>query len=104
MNRGSLRLGQAGCMSESSNRVVGPVTLIVSDLARSLDFYEQAIGLQLHSRNQNSASLAVGAEDLIVLEEQPDAPRPRHATGLYHVVILLPSRQALARQVAHFAV
>jgi len=89
-------------MSESSSRVVGPVTLIVSDLARSLDFYQSALGLQLHSRNQNTATLGVGADDLLVLEERPNAPRPRHSTGLYHVAILLPSRQALARQVAHF--
>src|SRR5437764_13053966 len=89
-------------MSESSSRVVGPVTLIVSDLARSLDFYQSALGLHLHSRDQNKASLGVGADDLIVLEERPNAPPPRHSAGLYHVAILLPSRQALAQQVAHF--
>lgn len=76
---------------------LGPVHLTVTDLDRSIPFYESAIGLQLARRDGPSAALGAGGEDLLVLAEEPDArPAGQHA-GLYHYALLHPSRLELAR-------
>ncbi len=76
---------------------VGAVELTVTDLDRSAGFYEHAIGLKLHRREDGRAALGAGGEDLLVLVEAPDArPAGRHA-GLYHFALLHPSRLELAR-------
>jgi catechol 2,3-dioxygenase len=69
----------------------------VRDLERAIAWYEGALGLQLHARDEVSAELGDGSETVVVLEEDPSAiPAGRHA-GLYHYALLYPSRAALAR-------
>jgi catechol 2,3-dioxygenase len=76
---------------------VGAVELTVTNLDRSVGFYERAIGLRLHRREDSRAALGAGGEDLLVLVEEPAArPAGRHA-GLYHFALLHPSRLELAR-------
>jgi catechol 2,3-dioxygenase len=75
---------------------LGAVHLNVSELDRSLGFYEQTLGLRLHGRDGATAVLGAGADDLLVLHELPGATRPRRHSGLYHYAILLPSRPELA--------
>jgi len=76
---------------------LGPVHLTVTDLDRSISFYESAIGLNLARRDGSEAALAAGGEDLLVLTGEPQArPAGRHA-GLYHFALLHPSRLELAR-------
>jgi catechol 2,3-dioxygenase len=76
---------------------LGAVHLTVTDLDRSLAYYEDAIGLQVHRREGAAAALGAGGEDLVVLHEDATArPAGRHA-GLYHVALLYPSREELAR-------
>jgi catechol 2,3-dioxygenase len=76
---------------------LGPVHLTVTDLDRSVDFYERSTGLRTRGRSDGEAVLGAGDEDLLVLVEQPDArPAGRHA-GLYHFALLHPSRLGLAR-------
>jgi catechol 2,3-dioxygenase len=75
---------------------LGATHLTVSDLDRSLRFYQDAIGLRVHDLSDGSARLGAGGEDLLVLGEEPGAsPAGRHA-GLYHVALLYPSREELA--------
>jgi catechol 2,3-dioxygenase len=88
---------------------MGAVHLTVSDLARSLEYYERAIGLQVHARENThpgaggSARLGAGGEDLLVLQEEPGAePAPSH-TGLFHFALLVPGRDDLARWLVHAA-
>lgn len=82
---------------------LGAVELTVTDLDRSVSFYEDAIGLRTHRREDGRAALGAGGEDLLVLVENPDArPSGRHA-GLYHFALLHPSRQELARAAARLA-
>ena len=83
---------------------LGPAHLIVTDLDRSIEFYERSIGLQVRDRDAATAVLwAGGAGDLLVLEAEPGArPAGRHA-GLYHVALLHPSRVELARAAARLA-
>jgi catechol 2,3-dioxygenase len=78
---------------------LGAVHLTVSDVDRSVSFYQDALGLRLQRREDSVAALGAGAEDLVVLHEVPQArPAGRHA-GLYHFALLFPSREALARAV-----
>jgi catechol 2,3-dioxygenase len=83
--------------------VVGPAALRVADLDRQVAFYRDALGLSLARRDATSAALGAGGRDLILLEEHPGAPRPRRATGLYHLAILVPARRDLARALRHLA-
>jgi catechol 2,3-dioxygenase len=78
---------------------LGPVELTVRDLDRSIAWYERALGLRLHERDDGRAELGDGDETVIVLDEDPEAgPGGRHA-GLYHYALLYPSREELARAV-----
>jgi catechol 2,3-dioxygenase len=83
---------------------LGPVTLQVADLERSLAFYRGVLGLKLLTREAAQATL--GAQDgapLVTLHEYPGArPVPRRGRlGLYHVALLLPDRPALGRVLRH---
>ena len=76
---------------------LGPVHLTVADLDRSLAWYERALGLRVHRRDEREAELGDGARTLVVVHEDPQArPAGRHA-GLYHYALLYPSREELAR-------
>ena len=80
---------------------IGAVHLIVSDLDRSLSFYEDRIGLRVSRREGNDAWLGAGGPDLLALRGDASARRVRGTTGLYHFAILVPSRADLARSVRH---
>jgi catechol 2,3-dioxygenase len=82
---------------------LGAVHLIVSDLDRSVAFYEDAIGLRLHRREGGVAAMGVGEEDLLVLYEEPEARRAGRHAGLYHYALLFPSRQELAHAALRLA-
>jgi catechol 2,3-dioxygenase len=82
---------------------MGPVELSVSDLERSLDYWQNAVGLRRLAREDGRASLGAGTRELIVLVAEPGARSARGHTGLYHVALLLPSRPDLARWLAHAA-
>lgn len=76
---------------------LGEVHLKVTDLARSIDFYERVIGLDARTESSSSARLSAGGEDILVLHELPDARRVARYSGLYHVALLYPTREELAR-------
>jgi catechol 2,3-dioxygenase len=86
---------------------IGGVRLQVSDLEKSIQYYETVIGMRVISRTDASARLGPHGEDrtLIQLEELKGArPVPRRGLlGLYHFAILLPSRAALGSFVSHLA-
>jgi catechol 2,3-dioxygenase len=80
-----------------SATAIGPVHLTIADLQRSISFYEQHLGFRVHRRDVRTAWLGAGGADLLVLSRYGTAPKLRHATGLYHFAILVPSRVDLAR-------
>ncbi|MEA2332415.1 MAG: catechol 2,3-dioxygenase [Thermoleophilaceae bacterium] len=87
----------AGSATLPASLRLGPVHLTVTDLDRSIPFYEDSIGLQFARREGSEAALGAGGDDLLVLTEDPAArPAGRHA-GLYHFALLHPSREELAR-------
>jgi catechol 2,3-dioxygenase len=80
------------------------VTLTVADLGRSIDYWENAIGLGVNQRENGSARMGVPGRDLVVLEEQPGARLGRGTnTGLFHLALLVPRREDLAGWLAHAA-
>src|SRR6186713_2981537 len=84
---------------------IGPVHLQVSDLARSIAYYENVLGMRVLRQLGGDATLGadVGDRPLIHLRERAGArPVPRAGRfGLYHFAILLPDRAALGRFLAH---
>lgn len=86
---------------------LGRVHLQVSDLGRSLAYYQDVLGLRLGARTERDATLTAQESDapLIELHEQPGAaPVPhRGRLGLYHFAILLPERAALGRLITQLA-
>jgi len=79
------------------------VALTVADLARSVWFYTEAIGLAVIARHDGVAMLGVAGHPLLQLIEVPGAqPWIESATGLYHVAILLPTRADLGRWIYHW--
>jgi catechol 2,3-dioxygenase len=83
------------------------VRLQVRDLASSIDYYGQVVGLSLLSHVAPDAILGEPTDStpLVVLHEHPSAqPVPRHGRlGLYHFALLLPDRGSLGRFLAHLA-
>ena len=82
---------------------LGPVHLNVSDLDRSVGFYQDSLGLRQHRREDEVAALGAGEDDLLVLHELPGARPAGHHAGLFHFALLSPTREELARAVARLA-
>ncbi|MDQ0493232.1 VOC family protein [Paenibacillus brasilensis] len=80
------------------NTKIGQVSLKVSNLERSIQFYTEVVGFQLLRETANTAELTVGGKHtLLTLKYIENAViLPRQSTaGLYHFAILLPNRVAL---------
>jgi catechol 2,3-dioxygenase len=82
---------------------VGYVHLTIANLDRSLAFYQDILGFQVHRREGATAYLGAGGPDLLLLTERPEAQPVSGVTGLYHFAILTPSRLALAQSLRHLA-
>lgn len=85
---------------------LGAVALTVTDLARSVAWYETALGLRVHRQDADAgvAALGAGEDDVLVLHEDAAAtPSPRRSSGLYHYALLFPDREELARAALRLA-
>lgn len=77
---------------------IGLVQIRVSNLERSLSFYQNVIGLKILRQQGRTAELtADGRQVLLVLREieQAQVLRRNSVAGLYHFAILLPDRPSL---------
>jgi catechol 2,3-dioxygenase len=82
---------------------LGGVHLTVANLDRSVAWYQDSLGLRVHSSEPGAAALGDGVEPGVFLHEDPAArPAGRHA-GLYHYALLYPSREELARAALRLA-
>ncbi len=80
---------------------IGHVHLKVSDLDRALHFYRDILGFEVTQRYGSQAVFlsAGGYHHHIALNTWKSAgasPPPEHASGLYHLAILYPTRRELA--------
>ena len=85
---------------------VGAVHLQVSDLRRSLAYYEQVVGLRTYDATTGTAVLGSHGDErpLVTLHTTSGIRHARRgAFGLYHFAILLPERAALGRFAAHLS-
>lgn len=81
----------------------GPVALTVHDLEKMTAFYRRVMGLDELAREGNTVVLGTPeGVPLLGLVGNPAASEPApDATGLYHLAVVLPSRQELARWYEH---
>ncbi|WP_035957765.1 VOC family protein [Bryobacter aggregatus] len=84
---------------------VGRVRLAISNLDRSLHFYQFVLGLKLLDSRPGFAALGTSTEVLVELEQRIGIVPiiGRRTLGLYHFAILLPSRQDLANFLVHLS-
>lgn len=84
---------------------VGEVNINVTDIERSIEYYEKIIGFKTLDRSERSAVLtADGKKPLLVLEQPEDViPKQGRTTGLFHFAILLPGREYLSSFLRHIA-
>ena len=84
---------------------VGGVHLQVTDIARSIAYYEQVLGLHVHFATSDTAAIGPhDGEPLVWLQTSSGVkPARRGALGLFHFAILLPDRAALGRFAAHLS-
>lgn len=82
---------------------IGYVELQVSDLERSVAFYEDLIGFKVLKREGKTIQLSAdgATPQLVLTQEEPFVERPMRSTGLYHLAILVPSRKYLALSLMH---
>ena len=99
-----LGIAPPGFRLPASTRL-GRVRLQVADVQRSVDYYEEVLGLRVLDQSPAAAMLAArhGENRLIELHQRSGAnPVPRQGRlGLYHFAILLPDRPALGRFLGH---
>jgi catechol 2,3-dioxygenase len=81
---------------------MGLVEFSVSELDRSLAYWQDAIGLRVLSREDGMAELGADTP-LLRLVEEPGARPSDGFTGLFHVALLVPDRPSLGRFLAHAA-
>lgn len=85
---------------------LGEVSLRISNLERSIQFYTEVVGLKLLERSEKVATLtADGKQSLLRLEQLTDAVKMpvRSTSGLYHFAILLPDRKSLGLALRNLA-
>ena len=79
-----------------SHIYLAEVVLNVKDLKSQTAFYHQIIGLEILSQTETEAILGLGGKALVHLIQAQESGEVREHYGLYHLAILLPTRNALA--------
>ena len=86
----------------SAHMQVTDVTLVVTDIKKSLAFYQNNLGLKLINQTDNKFNLGTHTNRLLLtLIHNPLAKPKVRATGLYHFALLLPSRAHLGQFIQH---
>ncbi|HEL1855604.1 TPA: VOC family protein, partial [Streptococcus suis] len=81
---------------------LGLVALNVRNLELQSLFYQQVLGLQVLTENSKQIDLGVGQTALVRLIQTEQKGEVSHSYGLYHLAIVLPSREDLGTIFRHF--
>ncbi|HEL2475809.1 TPA: VOC family protein [Streptococcus suis] len=81
---------------------LGHVALNVRNLELQSLFYQQVLGLQVLTENSKQIDLGVGKTTLVRLIQTEQKGEVSHSYGLYHLAIVLPSREDLGTIFRHF--
>ena len=87
----------------NSEIYLAEAVLNVKDLARQTAFYTQIIGLEIRTQTETEVILGAGGKDLVHLIQTNRKEAVKSSYGLYHMAILLPSREDLADVFKHIA-
>ena len=87
----------------NSEIYLAEAVLNVKDLARQTAFYTQIIGLEIRNQTETEVILRAGGKDLVHLIQTNRKEAVKSSYGLYHMAILLPSREDLADVFKHIA-
>lgn len=87
----------------NSKIYLGEAVLNVKDLARQTTFYTQILGLEILSQTEEEVLLGAGGKPLVHLIQTDRTESVKASYGLYHMAILLPSREDLADVFKHIA-
>ncbi len=79
----------------NSHIYLGEVALNVKNLAQEKAFYEVVLGLNVLDEREGYVRLGVAEQPLVALYETTRSGSSKLTFGLYHLAIVLPSRQAL---------
>ena len=87
---------------EYNSRIhLAEVALNVRDLGSQTAFYHQLLGLEILNQSEKEVLLGAGGKPLVKLIQIEDASNPKKSYGLYHMALLLPSREDLANVFKH---
>ncbi|MBF0698836.1 VOC family protein [Streptococcus danieliae] len=81
---------------------LGAVALNVRNLALQSLFYQQVLGLEVLAETDQQVDLGVGEQVLIHLLKTEQEGSVAASYGLYHLALVLPSRQDLGTILRHF--
>ncbi|RCW48074.1 VOC family protein [Paenibacillus prosopidis] len=83
----------------TSSFPIGYVSLNITNLEKSIDFYHSIIGLHVLLKTERFAVIGtITGQPLIILNQEEEAvQRKSNATGIDHLAILAPNRIELAR-------
>ena len=87
----------------NSKIYLAEAVLNVKNLDRQTAFYTQIIGLEIRTQTETEVILGAGGKDLVHLIQTNREEAVKSSYGLYHMAILLPSREDLADVFKHIA-
>ena len=77
------------------------VALNVREIENQTAFYHQLLGLEILNQSEKEVLLGAGGKPLVKLIKTEDTSNPKQSYGLYHMALLLPSREDLANIFKH---
>ena len=87
---------------EYNSRIhLAEVALNVRDLAGQTAFYHQLLGLEILHQSEEEVLLGAGEKPLVKLIQTENTGNLKQSYGLYHMALLLPSREDLANVFKH---
>ena len=85
----------------NSQIYLAEVALNIKDLESQTAFYHQLLGLEILNQSEKEVLLGAGGKPLVRLIKTDDISNPKQTYGLYHMALLLPSREDLADVFKH---
>ena len=85
----------------NSQIYLAEVALNVKDLESQTAFYHQLLGLEILNQSENQVLLGAGGKPLVRLIKTDDISIPKQSYGLYHMALLLPTREDLVNVFKH---
>ena len=80
----------------NSQIYLAEVALNVKDLESQTAFYHQLLGLEILNQSEKEVLLGAGGKPLVKLIQTENTSNSKQSYGLYHMALLLPTREDLA--------